>query len=108
MSATSLVSKVPEAKCKDEKCPFHGHLKVRGKIIEGVVSSDKMQRTVVVTADHLLLRTKYMRLEKRTGRYHAHSPECVGAKVGDRVRIAECRPLSKTVSFVVIEKMEAR
>jgi len=108
MSATSLVTKVPESKCEDEKCPFHGHLKVRGKIIEGVVASDKMQRTVVVTADHLLLRKKFQRLEKRTGRYHAHIPECIGVKVGDRVRIAECRPLSKTVSFVVIEKMEAK
>ncbi len=37
---------------------------------------------------------------------HAHNPPCIDAKVGDRVRIGECRPLAKTVSFVVIEKLE--
>jgi len=108
VSATSIVSKVPESKCGDVKCPFHGHLKVRGKIIEGVVASDKMQKTVVVTTEYVLPQKKYMRLEKRTGRYHAHVPGCIVAKIGDRVRIAECRPLSKTVSFVVIEKLEAK
>ena len=40
-----------------------------------------------------------------TARATAASP-CLGLKVGDKVRIAECRPLSKTVSFVVIEKVE--
>jgi small subunit ribosomal protein S17 len=67
-----------------------------------------MQKTVVVAAEYLYYQRKYKRYEKRTGRYHAHSPECIGVRAGDRVKIAECRPLSKTVSFVVIEKLEAK
>jgi small subunit ribosomal protein S17 len=48
---------------------------------------------------------KYERYEKRTSTYHAHCPPCMNFAPGDTVRIAECRPLSKTVSFVTIEKM---
>jgi small subunit ribosomal protein S17 len=106
MSQIGINVKEPEKSCEDAKCPFHGHLKVRGKIIDGVVASDKMQKTVTVTTDYLYYQKKYGRYEKRTGRHHAHNPECISAKVGDRVKIVECRPLSKTVSFVVIEKEE--
>ncbi len=106
MSAVGLVTRTPQKECKDLKCPFHGHLKVRGKIIEGVVTSDKMKGTVVVKTGYFLYRSKFQRVEKRTGRYHAHNPDCIAARVGDQVRMAECRPLSKTVSFVVIEKLE--
>ncbi len=48
---------------------------------------------------------KYERYEKRTSMYHAHCPPCMHLTAGDTVRIAECRPLSKTVSFVTIEKV---
>ncbi len=48
---------------------------------------------------------KYERYEKRTSSYAAHCPPCIEAKLGDKVRIAECRPLSKTISFVTIEKL---
>ena len=45
------------------------------------------------------------RYEKRTRRYAAHLPSCIGEVVsGETVRIMECRPLSKTVKFCVIEK----
>ena len=106
MSSIGLTVKKPESECKDAKCPFHGKLKVRGKIIDGLVANDKMQKTITVTTNYLYYQKKYRRYEKRTGRHHAHNPDCIAAKAGDRVRIAECRPLSKTVSFVVIEKEE--
>jgi small subunit ribosomal protein S17 len=48
---------------------------------------------------------KYERYEKRTSTYAAHCPPCIKIKVGDKVRIAECRPLSKSISFVTIEKI---
>jgi len=95
---------LPTKTCKDQFCPFHGTLPVRGQIIEGVVVSDKMQRSVVVKREYMRLDRKYERLEKRTGKYLAHSPPCLEVKEGDKVRIMECRPLSKTISFVVIEK----
>jgi small subunit ribosomal protein S17 len=95
--------KPPEKECDDENCPFHGRLSVRGQIFEGVVVSDKMEKTVVVEREYERFIRKYERYEKRRSRLHAHNPPCVDAKIGDRVVIMECRPLSKTKSFVVVE-----
>ena len=92
--------------CNDPNCPFHGSLPVRGQVIDGVVATVKMKNTVVVERNYLKYQQKYERYEKRSNRYSAHASPCLGLKVGDKVRIAECRPLSKTVSFVVIEKVE--
>ena len=92
--------------CDDPNCPFHGTLPVRGQIIDGVVSTVKMNKTVVVERQYMKYTHKYERYEKRSNRYSAHCPSCLGIKPGDRVRIAECRPISKTVAFVVIEKVE--
>lgn len=96
----------PTSECNDNNCPFHGSLPVRGQTIDGVVATVKMNKTVVVERNYLKYQQKYERYEKRSNRYSAHAPACLGLKVGDRVRIAECRPISKTVSFVVIEKKE--
>jgi len=93
---------IPETACDDEDCPFHGTLPVRGQVIDGVVVSDRMDKTAVVKREYLRLLPKYERYEKRTNKYSAHNPPCIGAKVGENVTIAECRPLSKTVSFVII------
>jgi small subunit ribosomal protein S17 len=95
----------PKVECNDPYCPFHGSLPVRGRIFEGIVVSDKMNRAVVVRRDYLWYVKKYMRYEKRKSLLHAHNPPCINAKIGDRVKIAECRPISKTISFVVIEKL---
>ncbi len=96
--------KPPEKECNDEKCPWHGHLKVRGIIIRGKVVSTAMQRTVVVERERLHYVPKYERYEKRTSRYKAHLPPCIEVKKGDEVIIMECRPLSKTKHFVVVSK----
>ena len=97
--------KPPEKECDDPDCPFHGKLPVRGKIIEGNVVSSKMSKTVVVERNYLFFVSKYERYERRRNRVAAHNPDCINAKKGDKVKIAECRPLSKTKHFVVIEKM---
>jgi len=94
----------PEKECEDADCPFHGTLPVRGQILEGEVVSDKAPKTVVVQRIYLKKIPKYERYEKRRSKIHAHNPPCINAKLGDVVKIAECRPLSKTKSFVVIEK----
>ena len=94
--------KIPEKSCNDKKCPFHGTLSVRGQIFTGIVVSDKMQRSVVVEREYLRYDKKYERYEKRTSKFHAHNPECLNVKTGDKVIIMECRPLSKSISFVVI------
>ena len=89
----------------DENCPFHGSLRLRGQIIEGNIARVGMIKTVVVERQQTRQMPKYERYEKRTNRYLAHLPSCIGeVDVGDRVRIMECRPLSKKVTFCVIEK----
>lgn len=95
----------PSAECEDINCPFHGKLPVRGQIFEGVVVSDKMTDTVVVQREYTRRISKYERMEKRRSKIHAHNPPCIDAHKGDVVRVAECRPLSKTKSFVVIAKV---
>ena len=96
----------PAAECNDPNCPFHGTLSVRGQIIDGVVASVKMDGTAVVERNYLKYQQKYERYEKRSNRYTVHAPSCLELKVGDEVTIMECRPISKTVSFVVVEKRE--
>jgi len=100
--------KRPKKTCSDQNCPFHGKLPLRGRgrILEGTVISAKMDKTVVVRRDYLNYVPKFKRYERRHSHLPAHSPPCINAKEGDRVRIAECRPTSKTVSFVVVEKLE--
>lgn len=95
--------KVPEQSCTDQKCPFHGNLKVRGRILTGNVVSTKQKNTVVIRRDFDYFVPKYERYERRHSSVSAHCPECIEAVEGDIVRIAECRKLSKMVSFVVIE-----
>jgi small subunit ribosomal protein S17 len=95
----------PEETCEDKNCPLHGNLPVRGQVINGVVSSKKMQDSILVKKEFMHYVPKYERYEKRTSSYAAHCPPCLKLKVGDKVRIAECRPLSKTISFVAIEKI---
>ncbi len=96
----------PKNKCDDPKCPFHGFLPIRGRIMEGVVTGVKMMETITVRRDYLWYVKKYKRYERRHTQVSAHLPGCIEVKEGDRVKIAECRPLSKTVSFVVVEKLE--
>jgi len=101
----SLTFKKPKKSCEDRNCPFHGELSVRGHIFEGTVVTSKMDKTVVVRRDYLLYVPKFLRYERRHSRIPSHNPPCIGAKEGERVKIAECRPVSKTVSFVVVEKL---
>jgi len=102
----TLTLKKPKKSCDDENCPFHGSLRIRGRVLDGVVISAKMDKTVVVRRDYQLYVPKFKRYERRHSHINAHNPPCLNVKEGEKVRIAECRPLSKTVSFVVVEKQE--
>ncbi len=93
----------PAKECTDMLCPFHGTLGVRGRLFSGKVISDKARKMIVVEREYTHLIKKYKRYERSKSRIHAYLPPCIEAKEGDEVRIAECRPLSKTMSFVVIE-----
>ncbi|HKZ63684.1 MAG TPA: 30S ribosomal protein S17 [Thermoplasmata archaeon] len=97
----------PGRGCEDPHCPFHGTLPVRGQTFEGRVVSTRMLRTAIVERDYLRYIRKFERYEKRTKRFHVHSPPCLDLKVGDRVALMECRPIAKTVSFVAIQNRGA-
>lgn len=67
----------------------------KGRAVKlGRVVSDKMDKTIVVEVERRVQHAEYTRTIKRTSRFHAHD-EGNTAKVGDRVRIEETRPLSK-------------
>lgn len=70
----------------------------------GIVSSDKMQKTVVVRVDRQVLHMKYRRYVRRTTKFKAHDD--LGASVGDRVRIVETRPLSAQKRWRVVEILQ--
>lgn len=94
--------------CKDKKCPFHGHLKVRGRKFVGIVKRKNIkQKKITIEFERHLYLKKYERYLKRFTRIHAHLPECMQDKVllGDKVEIAETKPLSKTINHVLIRKL---
>ncbi len=96
----------PETKCSDKKCPFHGGVRIRGSVLEGVVVSDRMRNTVIVMREYLQYVPKYKRYMRKRSRIPSHNPPCIAARTGDRVIIGESRPLSKTVHFVVLGKVK--
>ncbi len=98
----------PQETCEDDLCPFHGTLPVRGKMFTGVVVKKKMRKTVVIRRRFTKFVRKYKRFERRTGAISARLPPCIQVNEGDEVLVAECRPLSKTVSFVVVENRERK
>lgn len=98
----------PQASCNDPACPWHGHIKVRGLVIEGTVIKSKMDKTVVVEREYVIYSRKYMRYERRRSRFKAHNPPCINAKEGDLVVTGETRPISKSVSKVVLGVISRR
>lgn len=93
----------PKKKCEDPLCPYHGTISLHGRIFTGTVVSDKMHKTVTITWGRRISIPKYERYAKRYSKVKAHNPECIDAKTGDKVRVMETKPLSKTKNFVVIE-----
>ncbi|KAI4878873.1 hypothetical protein NFI96_012497, partial [Prochilodus magdalenae] len=92
----------------DKKCPFTGNVSIRGRILSGVVTKMKMQRTIVIRRDYLHYIRKYNRFEKRHKNMSVHLSPCFrDVTVGDTVTVGECRPLSKTVRFNVLKVTKA-
>jgi small subunit ribosomal protein S17 len=75
------------------------------KVREGIVASAKMNKTIVVTVVDRVRHDRYSKTIQRTQRLHAHD-ENNDAKVGDRVRLQETRPLSKTKRWRLVEIVE--
>jgi small subunit ribosomal protein S17 len=77
----------------------------RRKVREGLVVSVAMEKTVVVAVVERVRHRRYAKTVQRTKKVHAHD-EANSVRVGDRVRVAETRPLSKTKRWRVVEVLE--
>ena len=71
------------------------------RVMQGVVVSDKMEKTIVVNVERKFPHPLYKKFIKRSKRYHVHD-EDNQFKMGDIVNIQECRPLSKSKRWEVI------
>ena len=80
-------------------------MRERRKTLVGTVTSDKMDKTVVVSVEKVSRHPLYGKTVKSHKKYKAHN-ENNEAKMGDVVRICECRPISKDKSFFVQEILQ--
>jgi small subunit ribosomal protein S17 len=76
------------------------------RILQGTVVSDKTNKTVVVEVERRYTHPLYRKVVRRSKKYHAHD-ETNALKVGDRVRIQETRPISKTKKWIVVGETPA-
>jgi len=73
------------------------------RTLQGVVVSDKQNKTIVVRVDRRFTHPTMKKTIRRSKKYHAHDEANVfKGKIGEKVRIRECRPLSKTKSWEVL------
>ena len=93
--------------CKDVKCPTHGHLKLHGRVFEGIVTR-KLPTRIAIEFERMIYVKKYERYSRSRTRIHARLPICMEKEinVGNLIRVQECRPLSKIIHFVVINKIK--
>ncbi len=80
-------------------------MSANGRTLTGRVVSDKMDKTVTVLVERQVMHPVIGKVVTRTKKYHAHN-EGNDAKVGDKVVIQECRPLSKTKAWTVAKVAE--
>lgn len=76
------------------------------RVLQGLVVSDKGNKSVTVLVERRVMHPIYKKIIRRSKRYHAHD-EGNAYKTGDIVRIRECRPISKTKSWEVVEAVTA-
>ena len=93
----------PKRECEDKNCPFHGGLSIRGKLFDGKVTGDKAKQTITLTKDEPIYFSKFKRYARGKSTIFAPTGIDLDVVSGDHVLTAECRPISKSVSYVVIE-----
>jgi small subunit ribosomal protein S17 len=71
------------------------------RILQGVVVSDKQNKTIVVRVERRLMHPIYKKFIRRSKKYAAHDENNI-CKIGDTVRIRECRPISKNKTWELV------
>lgn len=104
---SKIKKEVAKTSCADVNCPIHGKLRVRGRSFRGYIVR-KFPRRIVIEFERIVHIRKYERYMKKKTRLHARLPSCMEDKVrvGDYVLVGECRPLSKIIHFVFLEKIK--
>ena len=92
-----------EAVENESNNPFNGSLTIRGKLFEGIVINAKAKGTAVIQKESPIYFKKFKRFGRSKNTIHAHIPSNLNVQKGDYVVAAECRPISKSVSFVIVE-----
>lgn len=92
--------------CADTDCPIHGSLKTRGRTFKGYIIR-KLPKRIAIEFERIIYLKKYERFMKKKTRIHARLSQCMEnqVKIGDYVMVQECRPLSKIIHFVFMNKI---
>ena len=100
-------AKVEDSSCNDSSCPEHGSLKVRGRTFKGYIIR-KLPKRITIEFERTVYIRKYERYMKKKTKIHARLPKCKEneIKIGDYVLVGECRPLSKIIHFVYLNKVD--
>ena len=93
--------------CGDRNCHVHGSLKTRGRVFGGKVVR-KLHKRIAIEFERMIYIRKYERYARSKIRIHARLPDCMEdlIQVVDLIRVKECRPLSKIIHFVVVDKIK--
>ncbi|MPY72068.1 MAG: 30S ribosomal protein S17 [Alphaproteobacteria bacterium] len=75
------------------------------RVLQGTVVSDAADKTITVRVERRIMHPLYKKFIRRSKKYAAHDPEN-RCKVGDKVRIEECRPISKSKRWQVLAEAE--
>ncbi|MEI6058490.1 MAG: 30S ribosomal protein S17 [archaeon] len=103
---SNVTSAVYHGECGDRLCPKHGteRVKTRGRVFQGTVIR-KFHGRVTIQFERMLYIQKYERYEKRKTKLHARLTKCMenDVNMGDLIEIAETRPISKMIHFIVTQ-----
>jgi small subunit ribosomal protein S17 len=77
----------------------------KGKVLDGIVVSDKMDKTVIVEVNRYFKHPRYGKYINRSKKYKVDDPQGI-AKLGDKVQITETKPISKTKHFRIFSKQQ--
>jgi small subunit ribosomal protein S17 len=100
-----LKAKRADAPKSEAQAIVHEHGPGRPKVRQGVVVSDKGDKTIVVRIDVARRHRRYQKILRSSTTLHAHD-ETNNAHTGDTVRVVECRPMSKTKRWRLTEVLE--
>ena len=104
---TTPTEKTDKVTCNDFACPKHGTISLRGRSFYGTIIK-KFPKRAVISFDRTIFIKKYERYAKRKTKLHARLADCMqhDINIGDYIEIKECRPISKIIHFVVVDKAQ--